>query len=84
MKPEILSMDSIESDNITSKFNNVSMFACRHGINQNQLKESIGTTVEIFSMKEEVEAGITTMIIKATGRQRFKIVDLRRQVDGYV
>jgi Lon protease-like protein len=35
-------------------------------------------------MKEEVEAGISTMILKATGRQRFKIKDVRRQVDGYV
>ncbi|KAK3699916.1 hypothetical protein QZH41_016573 [Actinostola sp. cb2023] len=47
-----------------------------------ELKGKVGTTVEIFSMKEEVEAGITTMIIKATGRQRFKIVNLRTQVDG--
>ncbi|KAK2563374.1 Protein cereblon [Acropora cervicornis] len=50
--------------------------------NHNQLLAAIGTTVEIFSMKEENEAGICTLRIKATGRQRFKIKELRRQVDG--
>lgn len=52
--------------------------------NHNQLLAAIGTTVEIFSMKEENEAGICTLRIKATGRQRFRIKELRRQVDGSV
>lgn len=45
---------------------------------------AIGTTVEIFSMKEESDGGIVTLRIKATGRQRFRIKELRRQVDGWV
>lgn len=56
----------------------------RYGSNQSQLLAAIGTTVEIFSMKEESEAGICTLRIKAMGRQRFKIKELRRQVDGWV
>lgn len=47
-----------------------------------ELQGKVGTTVEIFSRKEEVEAGITTLIIKAVGRQRFRIMSLRTQVDG--
>lgn len=45
---------------------------------------AIGTTAEIFSMKEESDGGIVTLRIKATGRQRFRIKELRRQVDGWV
>ena len=35
-------------------------------------------------MKEESDGGIVTLRIKATGRQRFRIKELRRQVDGWV
>ncbi|XP_070558131.1 protein cereblon-like isoform X2 [Ptychodera flava] len=42
----------------------------------------VGTTAEIFSVKEESEAGIDTMRMKATGRQRFKLIETRRQADG--
>lgn len=35
-------------------------------------------------MKEESDGGIVTLRIKATGRQRFRIRELRRQVDGCV
>ncbi|XP_077862766.1 protein cereblon-like [Saccoglossus kowalevskii] len=42
----------------------------------------IGTTAEIYSVKEESEAGIDTIRIKATGRQRFELIETRRQVDG--
>lgn len=62
----------------------ISALFCRYGSNQSQLLAAIGTTAEIFSMKEESEAGITTLRIKATGRQRFRIKELRRQVDGWV
>ncbi|XP_078678417.1 protein cereblon-like [Branchiostoma floridae x Branchiostoma belcheri] len=43
---------------------------------------NIGTTAEIFSVKEEDEHGIETMRIKAMGRQRFLILETRRQADG--
>lgn len=58
------------------------MLSSRYGINQSQLLAAIGTTAEIFSMKEESDAGINTLRIKATGRQRFRIKELHRQVDG--
>ncbi|XP_072178020.1 protein cereblon-like [Diadema setosum] len=42
----------------------------------------VGTTAEIFSAKEEDEGGVETMRIKAMGRQRFKVMETRRQTDG--
>ncbi|XP_048589139.1 protein cereblon isoform X1 [Nematostella vectensis] len=68
--------------NVIDKDRTFGQVNSRYGSNRNQLLSSIGTTVEIFSMKEEVEAGITTIRIKATGRQRFRIIDIRTQVDG--
>lgn len=56
--------------------------SCRSGNGQGQHLAAIGTTAEIFSMKEETEAGVTTLRIKAIGRQRFRIAELRRGVDG--
>ena len=56
----------------------------RYSNYQSQLLAAIGTTAEIFSMKEESDGGIVTLRIKATGRQRFRIKELRRQVDGCV
>ena len=47
---------------------------------------SIGTTAEILAIKEESDdsVGITTVRVKAIGRQRFEIKDTRRQSDGLV
>ena len=44
----------------------------------------VGTTAEIFSVKEDTTGGIHTMTVKATGRQRFQIVSRRRQSDRVV
>ena len=46
---------------------------------------SIGTTAEIFSIKEEQDdlSGVTTVRVKAMGRQRFEVIETRRQTDGY-
>lgn len=44
----------------------------------------VGTTAEIFSMKEDTSGGIHTMTVKATGRQRFRIVSRRRQSDRVI
>ncbi|XP_038054196.1 protein cereblon-like isoform X2 [Patiria miniata] len=42
-----------------------------------------GTTAEIFSSKEEDDdTGIETMRVKAMGRQRFQVMETRRQTDG--
>ncbi|XP_033122255.1 protein cereblon-like isoform X2 [Anneissia japonica] len=43
---------------------------------------SVGTTAEIYSVKEINEGGLESMKIKAMGRQRFKIMDITRQADG--
>ena len=43
---------------------------------------TVGTTAEIFSVKEEEEYGVTNLTIKAEGRQRFKVRKINRQVDG--
>eukprot|EP00794_Sanderia_malayensis_P007566 gene7566-8404_t len=45
---------------------------------------TIGTTAEIFSAKEEIEFGISTMRIKAEGRQRFRVLESKRQLDGVI
>ena len=47
---------------------------------------NIGTTAEILAIKEEVDdaAGITTVRVKAIGRQRFEVKETRRQIDGCV
>ncbi|XP_015764904.1 PREDICTED: protein cereblon-like isoform X2 [Acropora digitifera] len=77
-RPQIVSMIK----NIIEKDRTFGLVNSRSTGNHNQLLAAIGTTVEIFSMKEENEAGICTLRIKATGRQRFRIKELRRQVDG--
>ena len=45
---------------------------------------NVGTTAEVFSVKEDMTAGIDTITVKATGRQRFSILSRRRQIDGNV
>ncbi|XP_068702174.1 protein cereblon-like isoform X2 [Montipora foliosa] len=77
-RPQIVSMIK----NIIEKDRTFGLVNSRNSGNQSQLLAAIGTTVEIFSMKEETDSGICTLRIKATGRQRFKIKELRRQVDG--
>ena len=44
----------------------------------------VGTTAEVLAVKEESDPGlgVSSMRIKAVGRQRFRIKDTRRQVDG--
>lgn len=44
----------------------------------------IGCTAEIFSMKNETDdaTGISTLRAKARGRQRFRIIDMHREVTG--
>ncbi len=43
---------------------------------------NIGTTAEIFSVKEELEYGISTIRMKAAGKQRFRVLGCKRQLDG--
>jgi len=41
---------------------------------------NIGTTAEIYEYRDEEE--VAGFCIKAKGRQRFRIVESQRQVDG--
>ncbi|XP_012680340.1 protein cereblon isoform X2 [Clupea harengus] len=41
-----------------------------------------GTTAEIYAFREEQEYGIETVKLKAVGRQRFRVHELRTQADG--
>ncbi|XP_003973227.2 protein cereblon isoform X1 [Takifugu rubripes] len=41
-----------------------------------------GTTAEIYAYQEEQEYGIETVKVKAVGRQRFKVHEIRTQADG--
>uniref|UniRef100_A0A8C5DCH3 Protein cereblon n=1 Tax=Gouania willdenowi TaxID=441366 RepID=A0A8C5DCH3_GOUWI len=41
-----------------------------------------GTTAEIYAYREEQEYGIETVKVKAVGRQRFKVHEIRSQADG--
>lgn len=45
---------------------------------------SIGCTAEIFSMKDEMDepSGISTVRVKARGRQRFKVVEMKSEITG--
>lgn len=45
---------------------------------------ALGTTAEILAVKTEEDeaAGISNVKLKAIGRQRFQVVDTRRQTGG--
>uniref|UniRef100_A0A3B3ZYH2 Protein cereblon n=1 Tax=Periophthalmus magnuspinnatus TaxID=409849 RepID=A0A3B3ZYH2_9GOBI len=43
---------------------------------------TFGTTAEIYAYREEQEYGIETVKVKAIGRQRFKVHEIRTQADG--
>ncbi|KAK2858262.1 hypothetical protein Q7C36_006181 [Tachysurus vachellii] len=47
-----------------------------------EVQAKFGTTAEIYAFREEQEYGIETVKIKAIGRQRFKVHDIRTQADG--
>ncbi|XP_066935165.1 protein cereblon-like [Clytia hemisphaerica] len=43
---------------------------------------SVGVTCEVLSMKEEERYGLTRLLLKAEGRQRFKLITIQSQLDG--
>ncbi|KAL2091095.1 hypothetical protein ACEWY4_013358 [Coilia grayii] len=47
-----------------------------------ELEAEFGTTAEIYAFREEQEYGIETVKLKAIGRQRFRVHELRTQADG--
>lgn len=60
------------------------LFERFNGQDYNPTSDTIGTTAEILAIKEEMDdnTGISTMRVKAIGRQRFAVESSRRQVDG--
>ncbi|XP_075997024.1 protein cereblon [Genypterus blacodes] len=47
-----------------------------------ETEAEFGTTAEIYAYWEEQEYGIETVKVKAIGRQRFKVHEIRTQADG--
>lgn len=52
--------------------------------NHHQIIASIGTTAEIYSVKNEMDeaSGISTITVLAQGRQRFELLEYKRTVTG--
>ncbi|XP_033922311.1 protein cereblon isoform X1 [Melopsittacus undulatus] len=50
--------------------------------NVHEREAHFGTTAEIYAYREEQEYGIETVKVKAIGRQRFKVLEMRTQSDG--
>ncbi|CAB1315033.1 unnamed protein product, partial [Coregonus sp. 'balchen'] len=46
-----------------------------------EVQAEFGTTAEIYAYREEQEYGIETVKVKAVGRQRFKVHEIRTQAD---
>ncbi|XP_065058938.1 protein cereblon-like [Rhopilema esculentum] len=49
---------------------------------ESQKAAGVGTTAEIFSVKEDEKYGVVNLTMKAEGRQRFKVLETKRQIDG--
>ncbi|KAL0600680.1 Protein cereblon [Plecturocebus cupreus] len=50
--------------------------------NIQEREAQFGTTAEIYAYREEQDFGIEIVKVKAIGRQRFKVLELRTQSDG--
>lgn len=57
-------------------------FENRPGSNVQEREAQFGTTAEIYAYREEQDFGIEIVKVKAVGRQRFKVLELRTQSDG--
>ncbi|XP_037303687.1 protein cereblon [Pungitius pungitius] len=53
-----------------------------HSGEAGESEAEFGTTAEIYAYREEQEYGIETVKVKAVGRQRFKVHEIRTQADG--
>jgi len=62
------------------------MYIFRYVLNEDhsytRKKYDFGCTAEIRSFRDEEEFQISTVRIVAVGRQRFKVVEMRTQLDG--
>ncbi|XP_072540592.1 LOW QUALITY PROTEIN: protein cereblon [Salminus brasiliensis] len=68
--------------NLVSHDRTFAVLAHSPGASEGELKAEFGTTAEIYAFREEQEYGIETVKIKAIGRQRFRVHDIRTQADG--
>lgn len=50
--------------------------------NVQEREAQFGTTAEIYAYREEQDFGNEIVKVKAVGRQRFKVLELRTQSDG--
>ncbi|PKU35078.1 protein hypothetical protein [Limosa lapponica baueri] len=50
--------------------------------NTSEREAHFGTTAEIYAYREEQDYGVETVKVKAIGRQRFKVLEIRTQSDG--
>lgn len=57
-------------------------FRNRPGSNTQEREAQFGTTAEIYAYREEQDFGIEVVKVKAVGRQRFRVLELRTQSDG--
>ncbi|XP_036189242.1 protein cereblon isoform X2 [Myotis myotis] len=57
-------------------------FAVLAHSNAQEREAQFGTTAEIYAYREEQDFGIEVVKVKAVGRQRFKVLELRTQSDG--
>ncbi|XP_025108167.1 protein cereblon-like isoform X2 [Pomacea canaliculata] len=61
-------------------------YSSTEGDEQLSALSQIGCTAEIFSMKDERDesTGLSTLRAKARGRQRFKVLEMHREITGIV
>ncbi|KAM5313458.1 protein cereblon [Glossophaga mutica] len=57
-------------------------FAVLASSNAQEREAQFGTTAEIYAYREEQDFGIEVVKVKAVGRQRFRVLELRTQSDG--
>uniref|UniRef100_W5MZ09 Protein cereblon n=1 Tax=Lepisosteus oculatus TaxID=7918 RepID=W5MZ09_LEPOC len=67
--------------NLIQKDRTFAVLAYR-SIDAGDRQAEFGTTAEIYAYREEQEYGIETVKVKAVGRQRFKVHEIRTQADG--
>ena len=61
------------------------LFCCRQSLEDYTTSfAGIGTTAEIYSIKNEMDegTGISTVRVKARGRQRFELLDYKGSITG--
>ncbi|XP_026069110.1 protein cereblon-like isoform X1 [Carassius auratus] len=68
--------------NLISQDRTFAVLAHSPDVSGAEIKAEFGTTAEIYAFREEQEYGIETVKIKAVGRQRFRVHEIRTQADG--